>query len=468
MLRGAGTVGAMNAALRLSLTALLVLTAALPGASAKPAKPTLDKKKVLALAVRWMEARPATYFERWDTAVRKTLLEEAAALGSLPEGSREQVLELLWRAVKKHGPKSQTIDGKTAIPTPYGPAWWLQSGSGGKSAGLILGLHGGGAGAGSASEPAGTWKLPKTLGMYPQGIRLIDDTWNSVHGERFLLTLIEIAKAQYDVDPDRVYAMGFSMGGVGSMFLAGRHPDLLAGAIPAHGVVAAGKTTKVVREEDVGEIEHGLLPNLRNVAVYFYTGTEDRNCEPGTFCKAWTMIQALREDDAEGYADIRFQCHEGIAHAFPPGEPGKGFKFIEDKRRDAYPTKIVWEFNKDPWIFPDAEDEGKATRRPKQWMYWLHCRHPEDRMLVVATRRDEEGVHVIDLQISKVAFPDDFTVYLNEKMITPNQDVVLRVNGKEVYRGRPQPDVATIFESFDAKLDRMLTFDRRIQVPEMR
>jgi len=448
--------------------ALLVLVPALPRAHAAPAKPRLDRKKVQALAMRWMEARPRTCFEAWDPGVRRALLDEAAALGPLPEGSREPVLELLWKAVKKHGPRSQTIDGKTAIPTPYGPAWWIESGSGGRKAGLVLGLHGGGEGAGSASEAAGKWKLPKTMAMYPQGIRLIHDTWNSVHGERFLLTLIEIAKAQHEVDPDRVYAMGFSMGGVGSMFMSGRHPDLFAGAIPAHGVVSAQGGTKIVKEEDVGDMEHGLLPNLRNVAVYFYTGTLDKNCEPGTFCKAWTLIQALRKGDPEGYADIRFQCHEGIAHSFPPGEPGKGFQFIEDKRRDAYPRKVVWEYNNDPWIYPEAEDEGKATRRPKHWMYWLHCARPEDRMLVTATRRDEEGVLAIDLQVGKVAFPDDFTIYLNEKMVTPSQDVVLRVNGKEVYRGRPQPDLVSILESFDAKLDRTLTFDRRIRVPEVR
>ena len=39
-------------------------------------------------------------------------------------------------------------------------------------------------------------------------------------------------------------------------------------------------------------------------------------------------------------------------------------------------------------------------------------------------------------------------------------------DGKEVYRGRPQPDVATILESLDARLDRTLIFDRRIRIPE--
>ncbi|MDJ0521598.1 MAG: dienelactone hydrolase family protein [Planctomycetota bacterium] len=449
---------------RLTIVALLFLVA-LP-AEAKPKKVKLDKKKIQALATKWMQARPKTHFERWDRKVRQQLLDEAKALGPIPEGSRQQVVELMWKAVEKHGPRAKKIDGKTAIPTPYGPAWWLQSGRGGKKSGLILGLHGGGVGAGSASEASGKWKLPKTMSMYPQGIRLIHDTWNSVHGERFLLTMIEIAKVQHGVDPDRVYSMGFSMGGTGSMFMAGRHPDLLAGAIPAHGVVPADK----VKEPDpdkVGNIEHGLVPNMRNVAVYFYTGEKDVNCEPGTFIKAWQTIAALKERDPDGYGLIRFKSHPGIAHSFPPGEPGKGYKFVQDQRRNAYPTKIVWEYNNQPWPGADADDEGKATRRPKQWMYWLYCERPEDRMVITATRKNVEGVHVVELDVGKLAYPDDFTVYLNERMVHPGQTVVVKVGGKEVYRGVPQPDFVTVLESLDAKLDRTLTFDRKIKIPEL-
>ncbi len=448
---------------RLLLCLALFLPAAAPCARAAPRTkaPKLATKAIQDLAVRWMKARPKTYFASWDPAVRAALRKEAVALGPVPEGSRAQVLALLWKAVKKYGPRAK----KNEIQTPYGRAWWLRSGSGGKASGLILGLHGGGRGAGSASEAAGKWKLPKTMSFYPQGIRLIDDTWNSVHGERFLLTLIEIGKAQYEIDPDRVYSMGFSMGGVGSMFMAGRHPDLLAGAIPAHGVVAAKGGSKVVKEEDVGALEHGLLPNMRNLAVYFYTGSEDRNCEPGTFSKSWTRIQAYREDDPAGWNDIRFACHEGVAHTFPPGEPGAGYKFIRDKRRNAYPKKIVWEYNARPWIWADKEDEGKAVRRPKRWMYWLHCARPEDRMFVTAERKTVGGEQVIQLDVA-IAFPDDFTIYLNDRMIDVTKDVVVRLGAKEVYRGRPQPDFVTILESFDAKLDRTLTFDRKIRIPE--
>ena len=64
----------------------------------------------------------------------------------------------MWKAVKKHGPKSKKLEGHSwAIPSPYGPAWWLQSGSGKK--GFLLGLHGGGEGAGSAGSATSTGRV---------------------------------------------------------------------------------------------------------------------------------------------------------------------------------------------------------------------------------------------------------------------------------------------------------------------
>ena len=438
--------------------ALLWIPADPSAVDARPKLTSKRKKAVLDLAMRWFEARPKTKFESWDRKTRAALRKEAEALGAIEPGTTGLYVDLLWKAVKKHGPK-----GKGEIETPYGAATWIQKGRGGSKSGLILGLHGGGEGAGSASE-ATSWTLPKHMGMYPQGIRLIHDTWNSVHGERFLLTLIEIAKAQYEVDPDRIYSMGFSMGGTGSMFLAGRHPDLLAGAVPAHGVVPADHV-KVKTAAETGNLEHGLLSNLRNLAVYFYTGSEDENCNPGTFLHAWDRISAMKEEDRDGYQSIRFQCHPGIAHTQPPGEPSKAYTFIKAQRRTAFPARIVWEYNADPWPQPDAGDQGKTTRRPKQWMYWLRCQSPVDRMIVTARQSREEKAQIFDLEVV-LAFPEDFSIWLNDTMVEEGSEVVLRVGGKEVYRGTPERTVANVFESLDARLDRTMVFDRKVDVPE--
>jgi hypothetical protein len=95
----------------------------------------------------------------------------------------------------------------------------------------------------------------------------------------------------------------------------------------------------------------------------------------------------------------------------------------------------------------------------KRDFYWLHCDRPADRSTVTATIAD----NVVDLTLDQ-AHAEDFTVLLNARMIDPAKEVVVRADGKELYRGKPVPDVATVLETLDARLDRSLTFDRRVRL----
>ena len=110
----------------------------------------------------------------------------------------------------------------------------------------------------------------------------------------------------------------------------------------------ANPKSQVATREEVLALQYGLLPNARNLAVYFFTGTADRNCMPGTFLVAWDTIEELRREDPGGYGKIRFKCYEGLAHSFPPGEPGNAFKYMAEQRRDSYPEKIRWEYAAHP------------------------------------------------------------------------------------------------------------------------
>jgi hypothetical protein len=437
----------------LLLVALLVLASSRPPAVAAGGP---DRKAVEALALAWAKARPKTAFDAWDPGVRAGLLARAKALGPIPEGAKEEVADVLWKALRREWPKADE-----RITTPYGPATWIQSGRGGRKAGLVLGLHGGGEGAGNAGEAAGKWTLPGCVGMYPQGIRLVHDTWNTVHGERFLLTLIEIAKVQFEVDPDRVYAMGFSMGGTGAWFLAGRHADLLAGAAPCAGVLMAAPKSQVPRKEDVEALQHGFVPNVRNLAMYWFIGLDDRNCMPGTYLYAWDRLQEWKAKDPGGYARLEFRTFPGLAHAMPPGEPSRLLAWMAPQRRDALPERIVWEQAEAPYPLPEDDLDRRVGRLPQRDFYWLHVERPADQALAIVTRHGNE----FDLSVTG-GDPRDFSLWLDARLIQPGEDVVVRHQGKELYRGRPAPDVLTVFETLDARVDRTLTFDRRVRLGE--
>jgi hypothetical protein len=450
--------------MRTLLPAALLLALLTQFAAAQDAKPDQDPaptwdrktaKEAGEFAERWWKARPKDRFTDWDPAVRAKLLEEAKSYGRVPEGKLADIVEALFKPAKKHGPRHK--GGK--LDTPFGKATFLVNGSG-KGKGLIVGLHGGGEGAGSASE-ATKWKWPKLkcMGMYPQGIHLVHDTWNTVHGERFILTLIEIAKCQYGVDPDRVYVMGFSMGGTGSWFMAGRHPDLFAGAIPAHGVLMAQPKSQLATKEEVGAIQHGIVPNVRNLALWYYTGYEDKNCMPGTYLFVNDEIEELKKRDPTGYSKVHFKCYEGVAHAFPPPEPTKGYKFMEGQTRDTFPKVLVWEYATKP--FPLGTGTGGCGRIKKQYYYWLKCPNPEDRQYIRAEIED----NVITMEVAvRGKNQKGITILLNDRMIDPKKEVVVKVGKEEVYRGKPQPDFVTILETLDARCDTSMVFDRKIDL----
>ncbi len=437
----------------LRFLALLLLVAP---AYAGPIDPE-TAKKIEALGVRWWKARPTNRFEEWDPQVREALLKEARRLGEMPEGSLKRVRDLFWKG-RKHwsGLKRVKRGSKLVLDTPYGEAWAYVS-SAGKNKGLILGLHGGGEGAGSASK--GSWRGKGCMSINPQAVVLDGDAWNTVHGEKFCLSLIEIAKALHEVNPDKVYAMGFSMGGTGSWFMAGRHPDLLAGAAPCAGVLMARPKSQVQTPEEVQALQHGIVPNVRNLPMDYFAGMVDRNCRPGTYLYVWEELKQLRRDDPGGYQKIRFRAVEGLAHSFAPGEPHALTKRLLQHERDSFPRKIVWETALNP--FPLPKERDKTGRFIKRWFYWVHHADPQDTMTLVATR--DGNTFEIDLMGAELK---DLSILLNPSMIDVQKEVVVRADGAEVYRGKPTPDYATVLETLDARLDRTLTFDRRVRLGE--
>lgn len=59
--------------------------------------------------------------------------------------------------------------------------------------------------------------------------------WANPDAERQVLALIDHIGASYEIDPDRTLLTGYSMGGMGTWYLAPRHPERFRAAIPMAG-----------------------------------------------------------------------------------------------------------------------------------------------------------------------------------------------------------------------------------------
>jgi hypothetical protein len=202
-------------------------------------------------------------------------------------------------------------------------------------------------------------------------------------------------------------------------------------------------------------LQYGLLPNVRNLAMYSFIGLDDKNCMPGTFLFAWDALQELIKEDPTGYQQIHFTTYPGLAHAFPPGEPGKCLEFLSEQKRDTFPKKLVWQYALRP--FPVRKDFDRTTRLVQHWFYWIHHANPQDKMEIRAER--DGNTITID------AFErNGLHVMLNPEMIDVAEDVVVLLDGVEIYRGKPKPDFRTIVE----RLDKHQFFDRSIDLGEKR
>ena len=116
--------------------------------------------------------------------------------------------------------------------------------------------------------------------------------WESY--EKALLALIERARRNYSVDPDRLVLTGLSQGGHGSWVLAARHPDLWAAVGPVCGYAAARRRDAAGRipADAFGGTPAELAKDLAATPVWAFHGAID---DVVPVAETEKMVAALRE-----------------------------------------------------------------------------------------------------------------------------------------------------------------------------
>ncbi len=160
-------------------------------------------------------------------------------------------------------------------------------------------------------------------------------------GERDVLKCIEMAKQQFNVDEDRVYLVGASMGGFGTWNVATRHPELFAAIAPIYGGGDYHVSTSPEALEHLSSWEEYLLDkssssaqleSLINMPILVSHGDQDQSVDVNL---SRYLVRMLQRWDY----DIRYIEVPGKGHT-ELGLWDQTIPWMLEHKREAYPRHV--------------------------------------------------------------------------------------------------------------------------------
>jgi hypothetical protein len=289
---------------------------------------------------------------------------------------------------------------------------------------MYISMHGGGGAPKQVNDRQ--YENQKRLYQLEEGVYVVPraptDTWNlwhQKHIDEFFDRLIENLIVFEDVDPDRVYLMGYSAGGDGVFQVTPRMADRFAAA-----AMMAGHPNET---SPLG---------LRNVAFTIHMGGLDAAYNRNKVAREWQQKLAdLRKDDPEGYVHS-VNIHEDKSH-WMDRKDAEAIPWMAKHRRNLLPTKIVWK-----------QDDVVRTR-----FYWLaaDAKDLKDRALVTA-RRDGQRIELETKDATRL------TVRLCDEMLDLDQPIKIKASDKTLFEGRVPRTIAVLSQTLTERGDQKAVF----------
>lgn len=285
-------------------------------------------------------------------------------------------------------------------------------------------------------------------GIYvsPRAYKDTYDLWYFRGNDGLFRQIIQTMVVLYGVNPDKVYLMGYSAGGDGVWRMAPRLADHWAAAS-----MMAGHPGSVRFE------------NLRNLPFMMWVGGNDTDYSRNTEVPAASgRIDDLQKADPEGYV------HELHVQAGRPHwmelDDAAAFPWMAAYTRNPYPKKIVW------------RQENEEKKMPEAFFYWLKVadkhitgRSDDDAPGSSTERKKYLGKELtasIDgntITIEKCDY-DSFSIYLNDQMVDLDQEVTVKYNGRNLFKGIVERTRKTLEQSMAERNDPSYVFPAEIVV----
>jgi pimeloyl-ACP methyl ester carboxylesterase len=267
---------------------------------------------------------------------------------------------------------------------------------------------------------------PSLPGYLYLALRAPNDTWNGFYDEYvppLLVRLIRQFLLLGDVDPSRVYLLGYSHGGYGAFYLGPKIPDRFA----------------AVHSSAAAPTDGAISPrNLRNTRFTFMVGEQDNAYGRRERCERFdAAVRKLRAQDATGYPVV-MELKKGFGHG---GLPDRDWiKEMYPFTRDPAPHRLAWDL----------------TDSVVREFFWLSVAAPARGQALDATVEDQ-AVVVATKQVGA------FDLYLDSRLVSLEQPVQLTVDGKQ-QTIQPRPRLQTLCETLLERGDPELAWTCRVRL----
>ncbi|MEP4077871.1 transglutaminase domain-containing protein [Haloferula sp.] len=288
-----------------------------------------------------------------------------------------------------------------------------------KGRSLWISMHGGGGAPAAVNDRQ--WKNQIRLYQPEEGIYIAPraptdtwDLWHQGHIDPLFSRLIENMIALRNVDPDKVYLMGYSAGGDGVWQLAPRMADRFAAAS-----MMAGHPNQT------------SLLGLRNLPFAIFMGGADSAYNRNKIAARKTAeLKELQKADPDGYTHLS-RIYEGLPH-WMNGRDAEALPWMAKYTRNPWPDKVVW-----------VQDNVTHDR-----FYWLQL--PQG----TAKKNDQFEASVNGQTITlKGPFPKGSEVLLNDAFIDIDRPIDVVLNGAPARRHEVARSIEVIRDALTKRLD---------------
>jgi predicted esterase len=266
--------------------------------------------------------------------------------------------------------------------------------------GLVIAMHGGGNGPKAMNdEQWGQMQIyyrdhPEAGGYIYVALRAPNDTWNGFYDD-YVYPLVSNLIRQFlvlgDVDPNKVFILGYSHGGYGAFAIGPKMPDHFAEIHASAAAPTDGETTG---------------KTLRNTIFTYMVGERDTDYGRVDRCRKFDqIIQGLRGDRKDIYP-VTLTVIPRHGHT---GLPDRDIlKEMYPATRNPAPRELTW----------------LMTDKVIHDFYWLHVPEPGKGQEIDASCQDNRIVITTTTNVTAAS------ILLDSRLIDYRRPVTLEVNGR--------------------------------------